>query len=360
VRELDGWVESSAARTRHDPRSWLALEGLAQGYRARALLTGEWLDFGRAREAVDRAFAVAPGGVGPFLTRAQLDASLHRWDRIEGDLVATENAMPKDEERSAIAALRAERAFQCGRYGEAIAGYEAALGLDRSSTRLFALADARNQLGEPVIADRLLDEAERLAPDRDRVAGAWLQMQRGVIEQERGHLAEARRRYERADGIMPGWWRVEGRLAGLRAAEGDVDGAIASYRALVKRTGSAEFMDALARLHRARGEAAEAGRWIAVARAIYDGELAEAPEAACGHGLDHALDLEDDPACAVRLAEMNHRLRPGGEATVKLARAYLKAGRTAEAAALIDGVLATPWRTAALAAAVAQIHAAAR
>ncbi|MBA3708695.1 MAG: hypothetical protein H0W83_07750 [Planctomycetes bacterium] len=345
VQDLDSRVQNAESRTRRDPRSWLACEGLAQAYRTRAQLTGDWLDYDRARQSIARAFVIAGNGVGPFLARAQLDASLHRWNDIEADLIAADDAMPKDDERASIIGLRSERAMQSGRYDEALDGYERAAGLDHTMPRLFALADAHNSLGEHDLADRLLDEAEHLAPGRDPVACAWLQLQRGVIAQDRGQFDEAQRRYEHADAILPGWWRVEGRLADVRALSGDTDAAESAYRSLVKRTSNPEFMDALARLARRRGDQKDAARWISLAGTIYDGEFADAPEAGCGHGLEHALDLDDDTSHAITLAEMNHRLRPGGEATVKLARAYLRAGRTSEAQALVEQTLATRWDT---------------
>jgi hypothetical protein len=45
---------------------------------------------------------------------------------------------------------------------------------------------------------------------------------------------------------------------------------------------------------------------------------------------------------AVSLAEKNRDLRPNGEARTKLARAYLRAGRYAEARAELDAI-GTTW-----------------
>jgi Xaa-Pro aminopeptidase len=98
------------------------------------------------------------------------------------------------------------------------------------------------------------------------------------------------------------------------------------YADLVARTGNPEFMDALARLLRARGEEARAQAWIAAARRVHEQRLALFPEASWGHALGHFLDF-GEPEIAVTLAEMNWRLRPNREAAQLLEAAYARAGR---------------------------------
>ena len=59
------------------------------------------------------------------------------------------------------------------------------------------------------------------------------------------------------------------------------------------------------------------------------------------------------------LAEANHRTRPNAEAKISLARAYLSAGRQGDASDILGEALATPWNTADLHAAAAEVYAAA-
>jgi hypothetical protein len=93
------------------------------------------------------------------------------------------------------------------------------------------------------------------------------------------------------------------------------------------------------------------------AAALWDEQLARFPESAMGHGLHHHLQL-GDPQRALELAEANHATRPGGEAQVLLAEAYLRAGRPSEALELAKLALATPYRTAGLHDVAARAHAA--
>jgi len=340
VRTLDDYVEQLTLRQRLDPISWLIPENLAKTYRTRAQLTGDYVDYGRSRDAIALSFAIAPHGAGPFLARAQLDATMHCWDRIEPDLVRVEHSDPHSFEQAAVDALRAERDFQSGRYPEALAGYRAALGLEHAPMRYFALADAENALGNHAGADQLLDQAESLQSHRDYFSCAFIQFQRGVIFMNRGLFDQAEERFGFAESVMPGWWRVQGRLADLQVARGDLAGATASYITLVAQTANPEFMDDLARI---APDPATRERYRAMARSVYDSEITDYPEAACAHALDHFLDLEHEPALTLKLALQNYQLRPGGEAATKLARAYLKAGRLGDAVHLIESVLATPW-----------------
>jgi tetratricopeptide (TPR) repeat protein len=358
VRALDDAVENESARADLDPASWLVRGTLAQSYRSRAQLTGDYADYARAQDALDAAFTIAPAGAGPVLARAQLHASMHRWELMEGDLATLEHSLPKWFELAAAAGLRGEYAVQSGRYPEARAQLEKAMSLDPGPVRLFALGDFTNLTGDHAAADALFDQAVAACGARDYPTKAWVLFERGVILEGRGDLDGALTWLHRADGELSGWWRVQGQIAEVTALRGDTDAARASYQELVRSTGHPEFMDALARLALARGDADDARHWTAMGWTVYDQELKAFPEAACGHALDHVLDLSGDGALAVRLALENHRLRPGGEASVKLARAYLLDGRPGEARAVIEQVLATPYDVPTLHRAAAGIYSA--
>ena len=64
-----------------------------------------------------------------------------------------------------------------------------------------------------------------------------------------------------------------------------------------------------------------------------------------GHGLTHFLE-HGTPEKALALAQQNYDVRPGGEAQIGLARAYLKAGQPSAAVELLERTLKTPYRSA--------------
>jgi tetratricopeptide (TPR) repeat protein len=357
LARVEARIAALTARAGVRAISPFAYEQAAAAHLARARLTADYADYAHAESLLARAFAVSPAGAGPFLARAALHLTLHRLDHVEPDLAATERATVIDDPtRAAIAGLRADLAFHSGRYAEARAGYEAALGWERSAGALFRLAHYAWATGDFSAAERRFAEALPMLHPPPAEPLAWLHLQRGLMALDRGRWEEALAHYRRADSTLQGWWLVEEHAAEVLALQGRTGEALAMYESIVDRTGNPEFMTAIAAILVARGDTAAAGPWIRRANRAYAELLERFPEAAAGHALDHALELGADTDWAIELAERNYRLRPGGEAGLKLAQSYLKAGRLTAARAAIERVLATPWTSAELHATTARIE----
>ncbi len=327
-------AELAGLERRIDQRSpqWLLESQLAQGLLQRARLTGDLDDYVDAQAAIDRAFAIAPEGSGPFLARASLNYTLHRLDRVEGDLVRAERAiLVSDDTRAAILRLRAGLLLQRGFAGGAAALYEQAQDLDETSSGHGSLAMAQLRQGKWTEAEASLDAAEASYHGRSVEPLAWITLHRGIFDLERDRLDEALAHYEDALAIMPGWWLAEEHVAEIHVLQGRGDQAVAMYEDIVARTGLPEFMDAIAGVLEAKGDDDGARTWRLRARSVYERQLALFPEAAAGHALGHYLEAGDSVVRAVALAESNAELRPNAEALALLAEAYEAAGRTADA-----------------------------
>ena len=357
VHLLDGWIANLIARTQRDPRSWLALESLADTYRERALFTGTSLDLTRAEDAMTQSFTVAGPGAGPYLSRARLHATLHRFSAAEADLNLAEGEISLDvRDAAGIAALRATIAYQNGHYALAFAAWERSLALFPTPSTYVALADALASTGESLAAAELLLRARLLTNEHDPRTAAWVTVQQGIFEMERGRWDEAAALFRSAERVLPGWWFTATRQADLLARRGEHATAVELYTNLVQRTGKPELMDALATELRLVEKNAAADRWSAIAGLAYDDLLQSQPEAAYGHALDHFLSTASEPTRLVAIAESNYRLRPGGEATMKLAQAYFISGRLTEAVTTIKKVLASPYSTVAVHRLAARIY----
>ncbi len=349
------WLERRADQT----GQWLDLQMLGEMHLSRAQLSGRLQDYLAADAALERAFALAPVGAGPLRTRAQLSLSLHRIDRVEADLVAFERFLVlKDRDLAGIADLRAQVAFARGDYAAAEQGFTQAAALDPTPGIRFNLAQIRWKSGDFTGAELLLDQAESMLVERTGHTAAWLRLQRGLILLDQGAYVEALAEYRIAAARFPGWWLIDEHIAEARAALGETDAAIAAYRDLIERTGDPEFMDALADLLDAQAAHDEAAKLRVRSDIAFDERFRLLPEAAAGHALGHWLDRDGADATrrALALAEQNHALRPNGEAETLLARAYLKAGRVADARVVIERTLATMWRTAELHATAAAVY----
>lgn len=327
--------------------SWLEGATAAGFLRQRARLSGELSDYARAEALLEEAFALAPEGSGPLLQRAQLHFTLHRLPQAEADLARVDAQPIKTAETlSALADLRADIALERGQLDVAEAHWEAAEAARPSLQTAAALGRIAWQRGEFEAADALFRQG------LDRYHGAyhepvaWAHLQRGLIDLDQGDAAAALGHYAEADAALSGYWLVEEHQAEALLLTDETERALALYRDVVERTGSPELQGALAELLLEQGREDEARALVARADATYAEQLAQFPEAATGHALDHALTWGTDPARALELAERNAELRPHGAALAQLSQARLAAGDAAGALEAAEQGLATGARSA--------------
>lgn len=358
MRRSDTAIGNAQAAARAGADQWLMHEIHASELMARAQLSGDYRDYAAAEAALDRAFAVAVKGSGPHLMRAALDFSMHRLAAAEAQLAATDAyAVPPDPgDRAEIAAMRGDLAFYRGDYDQAWALYDAADRLVPGSAN-FRRAIFAARTGKVDLADAYLAEAEKGYRSPTPQTRSYMQLQRGILDLDRGQLDKALAHFREADRLFPGRWLIEEHIAEVLNLQGKTAEAETLYRAIVRRTGHPEFIDALAGIAEAKGDKAEADRLYARSAKIWEERLDLFPQATYGHAIDHCMAKRDWP-CALRLAEANHQARPYGEAKIKLAAALLANGRIDDARSLIESVLASRWRTPDLYATAADIYAA--
>ncbi len=336
--ELERVDEEIAFLTRiseEKPGTWKPLEGLAGLYQERARLTGSLDDLMRADQLVDEAFALAAPGAGPFLQRAALDFSLHRFDRVEDSLAkAEQKVILSPSERAAIRGLRADLMLQFGEPEASLRHLGRTPPVDRDVSWLTIAAEAE---GDFVELSRLatfawsvgqLEAAERfLVKAADGYHGprawpqAWIHLHRGLLDLDRGRWDEALSHYEDASAELSGWWLVDEHVAEIYRLQGRTAEAKAIYLDVVERTGHPEFLDALAELAADEGRTADFEMWASRADRLYENQLVSTPEAAWGHAFDHYFEVRRDHERALQLAKMDYRLRPNAETRERLTRA---------------------------------------
>lgn len=342
VQASERRIRRAERLVRAAPQSWIRKGELAGAHLQHARLTGDYDRFADAEQAVEQAFELTGGRMGPHLVRAELNYALHRFDRVARDLEMPERVARHQGDGAtlaAIASLRAALAMQSGRYAEAEALSLESVARKRGYANLSRLADYHWKTGAFDEAERGFSEALALLPADAHEAKAWVHLQLGLMDLERGAYRDALAHYEEGRRAFPGWWLVDEHIAEIHAIEGRTGRAAAQYRDLVDRTGEPELMDALAELT----ERDESSSWQRRSRAAYEARLARFPEASYGHALGHFLEHGDAPARALELAEANAKLRPNGQAQTLLAQALLAAGRENEARDVVERVLATEW-----------------
>jgi tetratricopeptide (TPR) repeat protein len=357
LARIDLGLEGARARAAAYDGEWLMHERVALRYLERARLTGSFDDYAASRAALDRAFAVARPGTGPHATRAALEFTMHRLAAAERqlDLIDGYAVPPYGSERAEHQAMRGDIAFYRGDYAGALAAYDAADATEGGASD-FRRGVYHMRTGRFDLAEEYYDRAERGARSPPPQFRAFMELQRGILDLERGRWDPALAHFTKADAIYPGYWLIEEHIAEVQTLKGDLDRAEVRYRDIVRRTAHPEFMDALPGIETRRGNRGMEMAWRGRAAAAWRKRLRQFPEAAYGHALDHCVQ-KGDWACALDLARRNHAARPYGEARIMLARALLHNGRGQEARRNIEAVLASPWRTAALHSAAAEIFA---
>ncbi len=349
-------IASAKAASVAGADQWLMHEILAGKYLARAQLSGSYDDYAAADRALDAGFKLAPARSGPHMMRAKLDFAMHRLAATEAMLSAVEAyaVPPSGTELADMIATKGDIAFYRGQLLTALALYDRADAL-APGTADFRRAVYAARTGNADSADAYFATALRDPRPMPPQSRSFIELQRGILDLDRGRLTDAMVHFRAADGIFPGHWLIEEHIAEVLTLQGETGKAEKIYQGIVRRTGNPEFMDALARIAEARGDTATAQRLFGQASQIWTRRLQQFPEAAYGHGFDHCVAMRDWP-CALRLAKRNDAARPYGDAKIALARALLGSGRTAEARAVIELVLASAWRTAALHRTAADIY----
>ena len=362
LERLDQRIGKALEVAAKNPKASLGYDRAAQLHMSRARLSGDYADYAKAQEYLQKAFA-ANGNedFGPFMTRARLHATLHRIDAAAEDF-ARHQAIPIAKDKAQQAADRLFEAslhLQRGEYEQAKTKIEQSLELYETFAGLAAKAAYLWKTAQFDEAEQSFQAALQHAPAGESTEPvAWIHLQLGLMDLERGRYEDAKKHYEDGLTVISGYWLLDEHIAEILTLTGKTQEAKALYLDIIERTNSPEFMDAMAEIHLEAGEEEKAREYIERARTRYLEQMEQFPEAAYGHALDHWLELEDDPKMALELAQKNHQVRPNAEAKQMLAQAYLKAGKAKQAKKVIEQALAMAWNTADLHLTAAEVYAA--
>jgi len=345
-KELHSTISFAATRS----GSWLLLERVANSYLKRAKLSGSIDDYLAAQSTLQQAFDLAGSG-GPVLLRASLNYSLHKVPEVDSDLNAAQSALIVSKAtQEKIDGIRADILFQQGEYAQAKQAYKNLDATSPSVANAARLAHYHQQVGEYEQAESWFNTAEQRIKGSSAYQGAWLKLQLGILDLERGRYNDALAHYQDALRQFPDFWLVQEHIAEIDAILGRYAAAEAMYRQLIPSTGSPLFMAALADVLEAQNTAvknAESIKWRKKANNAYTVMMGQIPELVSGHAIEYFLETENS-ARTLELAQDNYRLRPNGQSALLLVQAYVVRDRHSDAMALLEKILASPHRSASL------------
>ena len=342
IRFLEDWVK-------RDPENFIVYNKLAAYYLQRLRETGNLAYLDLTSRAARASLAIIPAqrNTGALAALAQAEYASHNFAKAREHATQLTKLDPG---KSYPYQVLGDALLELGDYDKAIAAFrqmERLGGSVNTQARLARLAVLR---GETSLAQLRLKNALALAldlpvPPPETVA--WCHWQLGEAAFAIGDYETAERHYRSALTTFPGYYNAIASLGRVRAARGDLSGAIEQYEHAIRRLPDPTFVAALGDLYKLAGREKEAaaqyalveqiGHLNAVNGALYSRQLAL-------FYADHDLKAEEAYANAKREYAVRHDIY-GADAVAWTA---LKAGKLVEAQAAMKEALRLGTRDAKL------------
>jgi len=333
-------LQDQLRRVPQDDAAWAEL---GAGYVQQARVTADPTLYAKADGAFAESLRLRPDANGAALAgQASLAAARHEFAQA---VELCDRALAVNAYSAAALAVKVDGLVELGRYADSRTVLNRLLqlhpGIDAFSRASYALELQGDVDGARAALERALGVAQAPA---DR---AFAQYYLGELAWNSGDVASAARSYDAAVASDPAYVPPLTGRAKAEAARGDVDGALADYRAAVARQPQPGTLVELGELLEASGRTAEADQQYAVVRAT------QQLYAASGQVVDAELALFEadhgEPAEAVRLAQRAHQARPRSiVAQDAYAWALHAAGRDREALPLARAAVRTGLHSASL------------
>lgn len=345
ITALDKRIDFLRKRTQGDNAKWTDHADIGRAFMTRSRLTADDNDYRQAEVALNRAFELAPGVSGPLVSRMSFNQTVHRFDAVKPDLRALEARPITGQNPVEVLSVRSLLALQSGQLAEAIDLLEQAYDQKPSGSTAARLANLYFKTGELERAAEMYDTAAEKSRSGSAMIRAWIELQRGILHLEQGHLDEALVDFEKADATFSGWYLIEEHIAEVLASTGKTKRAEKMYRSIVARVPNGEFLDALAGVLSDAGHTEEAKELRDRARKAHLAHLENYPKAASGHTADFFL-VYGPVDRALELARTNWKNRQSPESRLLLIQALIRNGDLEAAHQNTDAFVESGWHTA--------------
>lgn len=330
---LDETVARLRAAVQADPADGdsFALLGLALLQQVRE--TADPALYGQAESALNEALRLNPEQLDALIGQGQLALARHdfraalAWGQQARDL------MPY---RAEALGILVDAHVELGDYAAAIEATQAMVDLRPDLASYSRVSYLRELHGDTAGAITAMQAAIDAGPPGAEPT-AWTQVQLGHLYFNSGDYDQAEAAYSAALAGLPDFPYARAGLARVWAARGETGAAIAALEEIVARLPLPEFLKTLGQLYEITGRAPQAEQQYDLIRVI------QQLNADAGQNVDLELALFEadhgDPTVALRTAEAAYARRPSLYAEDVLAWANYRAGRTDEAAGLMERAL---------------------
>jgi len=339
---IAAWTKNVAG----NDKDFLSAANLAALYEARARLSGDVADYGRAAEAAGRSLGIVPDQLDVLALHARLALATHDFGRALSEASSLDRTAP---DQPAILSIMGDAQLELGDYDAATILYGRVGTLAPGPAITARLARLTFLRGDPAGAIKQAESAQAaaVAAGIDGPSLSWYAYLAGTMQLATGDPKAAATWFDRA---LDAWPRSFLALAGKARAEaalGDSDKAIDGYRAAIAVAPQPDALSALGDLLALRGD--DRG-----AQQQYDTVLAIARlQGSSGLVFNRQLVLFDvnhgrDLATALELADRELAERRDVYGYDADAWALLANGRAADAEAAMAKALALGTRDAML------------
>jgi tetratricopeptide (TPR) repeat protein len=312
-------------RVEEVPGDWTAWTALGDAYTRRAVSTGDPSYYGRADEAFARSLELQPEGNDGALTgQGALAASRHDFGTA---LALAEQALDINPYSAGALGVQVDALVELGRYEEAEVALQRMLDLKPSPASLSRASYFRELHGDISGARLALEEALAFASVESDKLFAIQQL--GELAFAHGDPETALRHYEAGLRLRPGDPALLAARAEVRAATGQLAGALEDYEASVAGLPDPGHLAEYAAVLEAAGQQEEARRQHEAVRAGYQ-RLQENGSVVDMDLANYEAGLGNGEA-AVALAQQEHERRVSVHTEDALAYALHVAGRNEEA-----------------------------
>lgn len=157
---------------------------------------------------------------------------------------------------------------ELGRYDEAVQTVQKMVDLRPDVSSYSRVSYLRELYGQYDSAIEAMQEAIQAASGPIPENRAWVTYQLGNLYFNKGDLASAEKTYQEALDTLPDYVYALSGLGKIKAAQGDLEGALNIYAGITKRMPLAEFIIEYGDLFNAAGKPADAARQYELVRAI--------------------------------------------------------------------------------------------
>ncbi|MEO7118659.1 MAG: tetratricopeptide repeat protein [Candidatus Limnocylindrales bacterium] len=318
-------IAGYVATLQNEPENQEALLLLGLAYYQHARETADATDYARAEQAFDRLLELVPDSAEAIIGKATIALARHDFT---GALALGQQALALTQV-SRVYGVIADAQVELGLYDDAVASVQQMVNTrpDLSSySRVSYLRELYGQLDGAIDAMEQAVQAGGPATENTEYVRVLL----GNLWFLKGDLEKAEASYAGSLARSPGYVFALAGLGRVKAARGDLDGAIALFQEAADRVPFAEFLILLGETQQAAGKTAEAEATYAYVRDIQG--LFKA------NGVDTDVDLAlfdaehgTDPAAAVTLARPAYERAPNFRGADALAWALYKDGQLDEA-----------------------------